>query len=374
MTEEVTTLTELLARVSSKRFLAADPGEDRGLAPQLTYPFLALIGQEEMKLALLLAVINPLIGGVLLIGPRGTAKTTAIRSLVDLLPDVPRSRCPYGCLPEDVTYGGIDSICPDCAVRYASGDPLTYTDQARLVELPLSARIEDVVGGFDERAAVHNRLRLKRGILALADRNLLFVDEINLISNHIADVILDAASQGTFEVHRGGVDATFRSRFIIAGCMNPEEGGLRPQMMDRFGLRVIVRGLQDPDQRLEAYKHAAAFKQNPHALIGAYREATQAARQELAAAQNLLPETTLSRQAELYGLSLVQQLGIDSTRAEITLFEAARAYAAADGRTQASKGDIRKVAAMALRRRQSDFMQQFFRDAESEEQRILDLL
>jgi magnesium chelatase subunit I len=134
MTHPVDSLTELLAQASSRRFLEAVPDEDLGLADHITFPFLALVGQQEMKLALLLTLINPNVGGVLLIGPRGTGKTTAVRGLVDLLPMVPRSRCHYGCLPEDIELGGIDAVCPDCAARYGAGEPLTYEDRARLIE------------------------------------------------------------------------------------------------------------------------------------------------------------------------------------------------------------------------------------------------
>ncbi len=139
-----------------------------------------MVGQDEMKLALLLAAINPNLGGALLIGPRGTGKTTAVRSLSDLLPEVERSRCAYGCLPEDIEAGGMDAVCPDCAKLYSQGESLTFRDQVRLIELPLNARLEDVVGGLDERAAVHQRMRLNRGLLARADQNVLYVDEVNL--------------------------------------------------------------------------------------------------------------------------------------------------------------------------------------------------
>jgi magnesium chelatase subunit I len=143
-----------------------------------------------MKLALLISLVNPAVGGVLLIGPRGTGKTTAVRGLVDLLPEVPRSLCYYGCMPEDIEIGGIDAVCPDCAQKYAAGEPLTRSDRVRLVELPLNARLEDVIGGLDERAVIHDRMRLRRGILAQADRNLLYIDEVNLLANEAVDARL----------------------------------------------------------------------------------------------------------------------------------------------------------------------------------------
>ena len=374
MTEPVQSLTQLLERASARRFLEAPPPEDLGLAEHLVFPFLALVGQYEMKLALLLTVINPFVGGVLLLGPRGTGKTTAARSLADLLPDVPRSRCTYGCLPEDIETGGLDAVCPECAQRYGEGEPLTYMDRVRLVELPLNARLEDVVGGVDERAAVHNRMRLNRGILSRADRNLLYVDEINLLVDDIVDAILDAASQGTYSVHRGPVSATYRARFVLIGSMNPEEGRLRPQILDRFGLRVVTRGLAAKEERLEAYRRSIAYHTNPRRVVLDYAETLERMRLEVVAAREALPSVRLSPQAERVGLRIIQSLGIDSLRAEITLFEAARAHAVADGRDQASPADIRAVAPMTLRLRRSAFMQDFFHNQAREETELRRLI
>jgi magnesium chelatase subunit I len=345
-----------------------------GLAEQLPYPFLALVAQTEMRLALLLSLINSAVGGVLLLGPRGTGKTTAVRSLGDLLPDVPRSRCPHGCLPEDITTGGIDAVCPDCAHRFAEGEPLTYTDRVRLVELPLNSRIEDVVGGLDERAAVHNRLRLSRGLLSRADQNILYVDEVNLLAEDIVNAILDAAAQGTYTVHRGPLAATYRARFILIGSMNPEEGRLRPQILDRFGLRIVVRGLTDSQDRLEAYRRSTAYRRNPQHFSLEYAETTQLLREEIEAARNKLGTVGLRADAEAYGLKLVQALGIDSLRAEISLFESAKAYAAADGRDETSIEDIAKVAPMALRLRRSKFMKDYMAAQGEEEAELTTLL
>jgi magnesium chelatase subunit I len=374
MSSPVSSLTELLAQASSSRFLETIPDEDLGLADHITFPFLALVGQQEMKLALLLTLINPNVGGVLLIGPRGTGKTTAVRGLVDLLPKVPRSRCHYGCLPDDIELGGIDAVCPDCAARYAAGEPLTYEDRVRLIELPLNARLEDVVGGLDERAAVHNRLRLKRGLLARADRNILYVDEVNLLADDIVDAILDAAAQGNYTVHRGPLSATYRSRFALIGSMNPEEGQLRPQILDRFGLRVIVRGLTDREERLEAYRRSVEFLKNPRGLVNAYAQGTLLAQEELDDSNKSFKEVTLSAEAEELGLELIQRMGIESLRAEITLFEAARAYSIADGRMEATTQDVHAVAPMALRLRRSSFIKDYLSSQSQEEQELTDLL
>jgi len=370
MSSSIESLTELLAQAGSRRFLDKAPMEDQGIADHVTFPFLALVGQQEMKLALLLTLINPNVGGVLLIGPRGTGKTTAARSLVDLLPKVLRSQCPYGCLPEDIEFGGIDAVCPECAEKYGSGESLTYEDRVRLIELPLNARLEDVIGGLDERVAVHNRLRLKRGILARADRNILYVDEVNLLADDIVDAILDAAAQGTYSVHRGPVSATYRSRFALIGSMNPEEGQLRPQILDRFGLRVIVRGLTDREERLEAYRRSVEYLKNPRRLVNAYAEGTLLAQEELDESNKAIREVTLSPEAEKLGLELVQKMGIESLRSEISLFEAARAYAVADGRKEATIQDVQVVAPMALRLRRSSFIKDYLSTQSQEEEEL----
>ena len=363
-------LTELLQRTSSKRFLEAPPAEDIGLTDSVVYPFLALVGQREMRLALMLSLINPNLGGVLLIGPRGTGKTTAVRSLIDLLAPVQRSLCPYGCLPEDAQAGGLDAICPDCARRYAQGEPLSYEDRVRLIELPLNARLEDVVGGLDERAAIHQRLRLSRGLLARADQNLLYVDEVNLLADEIVDAILDAAAQGVYTVHRGPLAAVYRARFVLIGSMNPEEGRLRPQILDRFGLRVVVRGLEEQAERMEAYRRSVSYRASPRLLAQEYAEETQSAAEEIAQARAALPRTGIATAAEALGLRLIKDMGIESLRAEITLFESARAHAVADGRDQAEEHDIRQVAPMALRMRRSQFMVDYLAEQQKEDDEL----
>ena len=366
-------LMELLEQVSARRILQAPSGQQHGLTEPQPFPFLALVAQREMKVALMLALINPGLSGVLLVGPRGTGKTTAVRSLAHLLPTVQRSACPFGCLPEDIEAGGMDAVCPDCAKKYGEGQPLTYPDPVKLVELPLHSELGDVVGGVDERSA-GPRQQLRRGILAQADQNLLYVDEVNLLPNDIVDAILDASAQGLYTVRRGPLAATYRARFVLIGSLNPEEGRLRPQILDRFGLRLIVQGLTHPDERLEAYRRVRAYMTNPQATIAQYAEQTLEARHEIQAARNRLPQVGLAPEAERLGLELVQRLQIDSLRAEITLFEAARAYAAADGRLAASAADVHAVAPMALRLRRSQFMVDYFTTQQAEDQEIRRLL
>ncbi len=366
-------LRELVDFVSGKN-LPPLSSEDGRVTEALPFPFLAIVGQQEMKLALLLALINPNVGGILLVGPRGTAKTTAVRSLLDLLPMVERSMCPYGCLPEDIEAGGIDAVCPDCAKKFAEGKPLTAPDKVRLIELPLNARLEDVVGGIDERAAIHERMRIRRGILAQADRNLLYIDEINLLSDDVVDSILDAAAQGSYTVRRGPIAATYRSRFVLIGSMNPEEGRLRPQILDRFGLRVIVRGLDDASERLEAYRRVQAYLANPRQLVNQFAPEMEAAAEEIRNAREGIKKVLIPDSVANPAIALVQKMGIDSLRAEITWFESARAYAAADGRSEVTESDLKAVAPMALRLRRSVFMNDYFQGQAGEEKEMNKLL
>jgi magnesium chelatase subunit I len=367
-------LRELIDRVTGRGLPSVVEPGDAGLAEVLPYPFLALVGQMEMKVALLLALVNPAIGGVLLLGPRGTGKTTAVRSLVDLLPEIPRSLCHYGCLPEDIESGGIDAVCPDCARKFAMGEPLAVLERVRLVELPLNAGLADVVGGLDDLVVAHDRMRLRRGLLAHADQNVLYVDEINLLEDGIINAILDAAAQGTYTVRRGLLSATYRSRFILVGSMNPEEGRLRPQIMDRFGLRLVLRGLQDPAERLEAYRRARFYLRNPRSLIAQYALETSVARAEVQHAREMLDQVILPDEVANLGLAMIKKLEIDSLRAEITMFEAARAYAAADNRLEVMPSDLHQVAAMALRLRRSVFMDSFLAEQQQEEAAIAESL
>ena len=363
-------LKSLIEHVSGKSLGESQSQQDSGLVEALPFPFLAIVGQVEMKYALLLALINPAIGGVLLIGPRGTGKTTAIRGLVDLLPEIPRSLCYYGCLPEDIETGGIDAVCSNCAKKYARGEPLAVMDKIRLVELPLNAQIEDVVGVVDESAIGQEHLRLHRGILAHADRNLLLIDEVNLLSDDVVDAILDAAAYGSYTVKRGANTATYRSRFVLIGTMNPEEGRLRPQIMDRFGLRVVVKGLEDKYQRLEAYRRVQSYLSKPRKVMLEYGDETKIAQAEIQIARDLLPDVKIPESISNQGLDLIRALKIDSLRAEITFFEAIRAFAALDDRKAAIPQDIQVIAPMALRMRRSEYIEKYLADQSLEEREI----
>jgi len=364
-------LLEILETQSVAQKVIKAPLSDQGLDDALRFPFLALVGQDEMKLALLLSLINRQTGGLLLIGPRGTGKTTAVRGLINLMPTVKKSSCPYGCEEEAVFEHGVDAVCAECAVKVGMGEPITKSEPMRLIELPLNARLEDVVGGINERVALEqNKIVLNRGILSFADQNLLYIDEVNLLDDTITNAILDAAAQGIFTVRRGPMSATYRSRLFLVGSMNPEEGQLRPQLQDRFGLRVVVTALTDMEDRLEAYRRSSTYQKNPHKYTAEWQYYTDLALLDIQAARERLPNVTFEPDVEKIGMEWIQNLEIGSHRAEIALFEAARARAAADERETVLLDDLKTVAPLALRHRHSEFIADYLEVVKAENDRI----
>jgi magnesium chelatase subunit I len=336
----------------------------------INYPFLALVGQQEMKTALILAAINPWVRGVLLMGPRGTGKTTAARGLTDLLPPVPHSVCPNGCEPRLAALS-MEHICPDCAAKLEAGEDITYPAPMQLIELPLSATMDDVIGGPNPRIALEqSRWQLQQGVLYYAHRNVLYVDEINLLDEEIVNAILDAASRGYYVVRRGRLIGTFPSEFLLIGSMNPEEGTLRPQLMDRLGLRVVVSPSPDAKERLQIYELNRDFVEDPVTFAAGYAEQTMALAQEIAQAKQLLRQVTIPPSIAEAAMGLINSLKVQSHRAEIVLLEAARARAAADGRTDVTNEDIIVTAPLSLRQRRSDFMERFVSDSREEDVRI----
>ncbi len=311
---EIRSLKDLIDTATGKNSSLSDTLQDTAevtASDVLPFPFQAIVGQKEMKLALLLSLINPSLGGVILLGPRGTGKTTAVRSLLPLLPMVERSACVFGCLPEDIETGGMDAVCPECAKKYAEGISLTRKDLVRMVEIPLNSTIDDVVGGMDERIAKADRFSIKKGLLAQADQNILYIDEVNLLPDNITDAILDASAQGRYTLRRGMISASYRARFNLIGSMNPEEGRLRPQIMDRFGLRVIVQRLETVEERKDAYQRVHAYTTNPIRLTMDYVNETVYIQKEIIAARARCKTTTIPEEVSSYGIALIQSIKVE---------------------------------------------------------------
>jgi len=249
------------------------------------YPFSAIVGQELMKQALLLNVVNPKLGGVLIRGEKGTAKSTAVRALASLLPEIDvAAGCPFSCKPEG------NDLCADCAAKAKAGALTTARRRTRVVDLPVGATEDRVLGTLDLEAAIKKGEKtFEPGILAEAHRGILYVDEVNLLDDHIVDVLLDAAAMGVNTVEREGVSFSHPARFVLVGTMNPEEGELRPQLLDRFGLCVQVEGILDIDSRVEVVKRRMAFEDNPAGFAREWEAQEQAVAQRVERARTLLP-------------------------------------------------------------------------------------
>ena len=310
------------------------------------FPFTAIVGQERMKRALLLNAVNPLIGGVLIRGERGTAKSTAARALAALLPDVNVvADCHFGCDPEQPSQ-----FCTECRERASiNGNLSGALRRTAFIDLPISATEDRVVGTLDiEKAIKKGERHFEPGILASANRGLLYIDEVNLLDDHVVDLLLDSAAMGVNIVEREGISFTHPAKFILVGTMNPEEGDLRPQLLDRFALSATVRGISDSDARVDIMERNIAFETNPEAFSQDWQPKEQFVSSEIAAARKLLPDVIYSR-FDLESIAeLTTSLEVDGHRADLVILRAARAHAAFKGRTQIESSDILLAAELAL--------------------------
>jgi len=313
------------------------------------YPFTAIVGQDEMKLALILNVIDPQIGGVLILGQRGTGKSTAVRALAGLLPKLKRVKgCAYGCNPEEE-----GEWCEDCLTRRRQGRRLPR-EQAGVpvVELPLGATEDRVCGSLDMERALNGGARVfEPGLLARAHRGFLYIDEVNLLPDHLVDLLLDVTASGRNVVEREGISLCHPARFVLIGSGNPEEGELRPQLMDRFGLQVRVTTLTDIAARVEIVRRRERFEGDPAALLAAIEPEQARVRRRIVRAARLLAEVRIEDSLIARAAELCLKLGIDGHRGELTLVRAAKALAAFEGRKWVSAGDLLGVAGMCLRHR-----------------------
>ena len=282
------------------------------------YPFAAIAGQEDMKLALLLNVINPSIGGVLIRGEKGTAKSTAVRGLVDLLENVPTvAGCRFHCNIYEKAYW-----CAECQERQRKDDIVCEPRRQRVVELPVSATEDRVVGTLDiEKAIKHGEKEFEPGILAQANNNILYVDEVNLLDDHVVDVLLDSAAMGVNTVEREGVSFSHPARFILVGTMNPEEGDLRPQLLDRFGLVVQVTGEKDIALRKEIVKRRLAYERDAQAMAAQYEREGQEIRKRITSAQKALPDVQVPDAIYDIVAHIGIALEVDGHRADLTLIK-----------------------------------------------------
>src|SRR5437763_3791527 len=313
-----------------------------------SYPFTAIVGQDEMKLALVLNAINPTIGGVLIRGEKGTGKSTAVRALARLLPDQKVVEgCHFGCHPDDP-----EDWCMDCRERAAMGALPVATRRMRVVELPINASEDRVVGTIDIEAALkEGSRRFEPGVLAEANRNILYVDEVNLLDDHLVDVLLDAAAMGVNVIEREGVSFSHPSRFILVGTMNPEEGELRPQLLDRFGLCVDVEGIRDPDERVLIAERDAAFKRGDHEFTNEFAAADGNLSRALAEAIGRVKEVRITAGHARLISSICVEAEVLGHRADVVIDHAARALAAYRRHGTPSREDIYDAATLALAHR-----------------------
>ncbi|MFZ8885383.1 MAG: magnesium chelatase ATPase subunit I [Steroidobacteraceae bacterium] len=315
----------------------------------VAFPFSAIVGQDEMKLALLVAAVDPGIGGVMVFGDRGTGKSTAVRALAALLPPMKAVEdCRYGCDP-----AATEALCPECRSRLQGGLRLRARQvPVPVVDLPLGATEDRVVGALDlERALAHGEKAYEPGLLARANRGFLYIDEVNLLEDHLVDLLLDVAASGENVVEREGLSVRHPARFVLVGSGNPEEGELRPQLLDRFGLSVEVRTPDELATRVEVIRRRDAFERDPRSFVARWEADEAQERRRILAARRRLPRLEPDHDILELAAKLCMALGTDGLRGELTLIRAARALACLEGSRRIKPEHLQRMAPAALRHR-----------------------
>ncbi|WP_019507431.1 magnesium chelatase ATPase subunit I [Pleurocapsa sp. PCC 7319] len=316
---------------------------------RVVFPFTAIVGQEEMKLALLLNVIDPKIGGVMIMGDRGTGKSTTIRALADLLPEIEVvAGDPFNSDPNDP-----DLMSDEVKQKIEQQLPLeTVKKKVQMVDLPLGATEDRVCGTIDiEKALSEGVKAFEAGLLAKANRGILYVDEVNLLDDHLVDVLLDSAAGGWNTVEREGISIRHPAQFVMVGSGNPEEGELRPQLLDRFGMHAEIHTVKEPDLRVKIVEQRAEFDSNPNLFCDQYAEQQAAIQAKIVQAQQLLPSVTMDYDLRVKISEICSELDVDGLRGDIVTNRAAKAIAAFEGRTEVTVDDIRRVIVLSLRHR-----------------------
>lgn len=313
------------------------------------FPFSAVIGQEEMKLSLLLNVIDPKIGGVMVMGDRGTGKSTTVRAMTDLLPEIEVvADDPFNSHPTDA-----DIQSDEVRRRLAQGEHLSIVKkQVVMVDLPLGATEDRVCGTIDiEKALSEGVKAFEPGLLAKANRGILYIDEVNLLDDHLVDVLLDSAASGWNTVEREGISIRHPARFVLVGSGNPEEGELRPQLLDRFGMYAEIRTVREPEKRVQIVEERTEFDANPHTFLTRYTQEQQGLQDKIVRAQTLLPQVTIPQDLRLNISRVCADLNVDGLRGDIVSNRAAKAIAAFEGRTEVTVADVGRVIGLCLRHR-----------------------
>jgi magnesium chelatase subunit I len=311
------------------------------------YPFSAIVGQEDMKLAILVAALEPSVGGVLVMGDRGTGKSTAVRGLAALLPMMTVVKdCAYGCDPKAMA-----GLCPICGAT-AKAKPKTEQRPVPVIDLPLGATEDRVLGALDiEKALTLGEKAFEPGLLAKANRGFLYIDEVNLLDDHLVDLLIDVAASGQNVVEREGLSVRHPARFVLVGSGNPEEGELRPQLLDRFGLAVEVKTPTDMPSRVEIIKRRDAFERNPDAFMKIWDKEDAKIRAVMASARKKLASVKVDDKLLHDASALCAHLGTDGLRGELTLLRASRAVAALDGKNKVTRDHLKRIAVPALQHR-----------------------